>query len=169
MVNAIALIGKHLSTASAFIVNCIPNFFRFANCPTLIVSHSRPSGGGSVKLYPINYRGHQEPKRSTKRMSHQRKARLRGALIRRLLLINAVLYVFAVLAALAGNSAVLLLPVGVTAMLVIAAIIEYLGDSWEDGMVSAAHLESQDRVSERELRKELRHKGQDPEKVEKRL
>src|SRR5690348_5723436 len=85
-------------------------------CPTLKSSRSRCTGGRSMKLYPISYKGRQDPKRSTKRMSHERKAKLRGALIRRLLVINAVLYVFAVVGALSGNAAVLLLPVGVTAM-----------------------------------------------------
>jgi hypothetical protein len=123
----------------------------------------------SVKLNPIDYKGHQVVQHSTKRMSRERKAKLRGTVIRRLLLINGALYLLGVLAALGGNANMLLLPLGVSAMIAIWTLSEYIGDKMEDGMVSSGHMETQDRAVEREQHKELRRKGQDPDKIEQRL
>ncbi len=122
-----------------------------------------------MKLQRISYKGSYQPPRSNKHMSRERKAKLRGSALRRLLLVNVALYGLGAVAALAGNPAMLLLPIGVSIMLVLWAVSEYLGDAWENGMMSAERAESRERVSEREVRRELRRKGQDPDKVAKRL
>ncbi len=89
--------------------------------------------------------------------------------MRKLLLINAILYGLAILAASSGSPSALLLPLVMTVMLVFWFGMEYLGDAWEDGMIAAARAEFQDRASQRAQRRELRRKGQDPARTAQRL